>query len=123
MSNKTANTVAKIPAARTGPRQLNTMPLPVLFSNMFQELALILAVSGDRLRGQRMKPVPNPIELPETAAQFLRNFGAHFKRGLRPTAPTAGEFMEVFAIRAITSNRQPFALSEARKQTEVRRAQ
>src|SRR4029079_2655084 len=121
MSNRTANTVAKIPAARTGPRQLNTMPLPVLLSNMFEELTLILAVSRDRLGGQHMNPIPNAIELPETAAQFLRNFDPRIKNRLWPATPPASELMEIFSVGAIAANRQPIALTESRKQTKVRR--
>jgi len=90
---------------------------------MFEELTLILAVSRDRLGGQHMKPIPNAIELPETAAQFLRNFDPRIKNRLWPATPPASELMEIFSVGAIAANRQPIALTESRKQTKVRRTQ
>src|SRR5712671_2315068 len=122
MSSRIANTAAKIPAASSGPRQLSTVPSPDLLSNMAEELPLILAIRSDPLCRHRMRPVPNTIELPQAAAQFLRDFRPRLDRCLRTPAPPAGKLIEIFAIRAIAANRQPLALRQSRKQTEVRRA-
>src|SRR4029077_3699287 len=101
MSSRIVNTAAKIPTARSGPRQLGTIPSPDLLSNMVEELPLILAIHSDRLWRHRMRPVPNAIELPQAAAQFLRDFRPRLDRGLRTPAPPARKLIEIFAIRAI----------------------
>src|SRR6516164_3495492 len=105
-----ANTIAKIPAASKGPRQLTTMFRCELLSNMVEQLPLILAVGGDRLWRQHMRPIPHAIELPQASAQFLRYFDPSLRRRLRTPPPPASKLIEVFAIRAIAANCQPFAL-------------
>src|SRR5262249_59021187 len=112
MSSRIANRVAKIPAASSGPRQFSTMPAPDRSSNIVEELPLILAVRGNRLRGQAMRPVPNAIELPQAAVQFLRDFRPRLHRRLRTPAPAARKLIEVFPIRPITANGQPFPLRQ-----------
>src|SRR5258708_37603170 len=104
MSRRSANTAAKIPAASSGPRQLSTMPSPDLLSNMVEELPLILTIPGDPLWRHRMRPVPNAIELPQAAAQFLRDFRPRLDRRLRTPTPPARKLIEIFAIRAIAAN-------------------
>src|SRR5271165_3832799 len=110
MSSRIANTVAKIPAASRGPRQLSTMLPCDLLSNMVEQLPLILAIAGDRLWRRDMKPIPYAIKLPQAAAQFLRYFDALLQRRLRTPPPPARKLIEVFAIRAIAANCHPFAL-------------
>src|SRR5438477_3830565 len=120
MSNRVANATEKIPTASSGPRQLSTMPSPARLSNMGEELPLILAVRGDCLRRQPMEAVPNAIELPQAAAQFLRNFRPRFHCRLRTPPPTARKLIQIFSIGAVAANCQPFALCQSRKQAEVR---
>src|SRR5580704_5544555 len=105
MSSRTENTTAKIAAASSGPRQLSTMLSPELLSDMVEQLTLIQAVCGDRRWGQRMRSIPNAIELPQAAAQFLRNFRTRLDRRLRTPPPPARKLIEIFAIRAIAPNR------------------
>src|SRR5580700_7533457 len=123
MTNRIANTAAKIPAASSGPRQLRTMLLPGLLSDMVEQLPLILAVRSHCLRRKHMGPVPNAIELPQAAAQFLRNFCPRLNGRLGTPPPSARKLIEIFAIRAIAANHQPFAMGQSCKQTEIRRAQ
>src|SRR5579862_2900557 len=82
-----------------------------------------MAVRSHSLWRRHMGPVPNAIKLTKAAAQFLRNFSPRFNRGLGTPSPPAGEFIEIFAIRAIATNGQPFALGQSCKQTEIRGAQ
>src|SRR6266849_1151256 len=110
MSNRIANTAAKIPPASSGPRQLSTMPPGDLLSNMVEQLPLILAVGGDRLSRRNMRPIPDAIELPQADAQFFRYFDASLQRRLRTPPPPARKLIQVIAIRAIAANGQPFAL-------------
>src|SRR5216684_8316467 len=110
MSSRIANTVAKIPAASRGPRQLSTRLPCDLLSNMIEQLPLILAVGGDRLWRQHMRPIPHAIELPQAAVQFLRYFDPLLQRRLRTPPPPARKLIQVIAIRAIAANGQPFAL-------------
>src|SRR5580658_2005418 len=123
MSSRTENTTAKIAAASSGPRQLSTMLSPELLSDMVEQLTLIQAVCGDRRWGQRMRSIPNAIELPQAAAQFLRNFRTRLDRRLRTPPPPARKLIEIFAIRAIAPNRQPCALRQSGQQAQVRRTQ
>src|SRR5580693_3183813 len=101
MTNRIANTAAKIPAASSGPRQLSTMLLPGLLSDMVEQLPLILAVRSHCLLRQHMGPIPNAIELPQAAAQFLRNFCPRLNGRLGTPPPSARKLIEIFAIRAI----------------------
>src|SRR6266702_1178671 len=123
MSSRTANTTANIPAASSGPRQLSTTVSLRLLSDMAEKLLLILAVSGDRLWRYGMQPVPNPVKLSQAAAQFLRDLRPHLDRRLGTPAPSPRKLIEIFAICAITANREPFALRQTHKQTEVSRTQ
>src|SRR5204862_7722106 len=120
MSNRVANATAKIPPASSGPRQLSTMPSPDRLSNMGEELPLILAVRGDCLRRQHMEAVPHAIELPQAAAQFVRNFRPSLHCCLRTPPPPARKLVQIFSIGAVAANCQPFALCQSRKQAEVR---
>src|SRR5712672_10784 len=110
MRRRIANTAAKIPPASKGPRQLSTLPTCDVLSNMIEQLPLILAVGGDRLWRQHMRPIPHAIELPQAAAQFLRYFDPLPERRLRTPPPPARKLSEVAAIRAIAATCQPFAL-------------
>src|SRR5436309_4038045 len=110
MSSRIANTAAKIAPASKGPRQLSTMPPLDLLSDMVEQLPLILAVGGDRLRRRHMRPIPHAIELPHAAAQFLRYFDPLLQRRLRTPPPPARKLIQVIAIRAIAANGQPIAL-------------
>src|SRR5436190_6827550 len=123
MSSRVANTIAKIPTASSGPRQLSTMPSADLLSNMIEELPLILAIRGDRLWRHRIRSVPNAIELPQAAPKFLRDFRPRLRCPLRTPAPPARELIEIFAVGAIATDRQPFALRQSGKQPKVRRAE
>src|SRR5579864_5884996 len=105
-----ANAIAKIAAASSGPRQLTTTPSPGRLSNMVEELPLILPVYGHLLGRQRMKPVPNAIELSQAAAKLVRNFRPRRHRRLRTATPAAGKLIQIFTIRAISANGKPFAL-------------
>jgi hypothetical protein len=86
------------------------MPPFDLLSDMVEQLPLILAVGGDRLWGRHMRPIPHAIELPQTAAQFLRYFDPLLQRRLRTPLPPARKLIQVIAIRAIAANCQPLAL-------------
>src|SRR5579862_502776 len=123
MSSSTANTTAKIAAASSGPRQLSTMLSSPRFSDMAEQLPLILAIRGHRRRRQRMRAIPNEIEDSQAATQFLRNFRAGLNRRLRTPPPTTREFIEIFAIGPIAANRQPFALRQSREQAQIRGSQ
>src|SRR5579864_4286085 len=114
-------TLAKTAAASRGPRQFSTARSFGRFSDMVEQLPLTLAVRRDRRRRQHMKPIPDALEQPQAAAQFLGNFDSHVDRRLRAPAPAARELIEVFAIRAVAADRQPFALAQASKQAQVRR--
>ncbi len=70
-----------------------------------------------------MRSIPNAIELPQAAAQFLRNFRTRLDRRLRTPPPPARKLIEIFAIRAIAPNRQPCALRQSGQQAQVRRTQ
>src|ERR1700730_2961281 len=122
MSSRTANTAAKIPAASRGPRQSNAKLLPDLPSDMAKQLLLISLVRSDRLWRQGMRPIPNGINPPQAAPKFLGNFRSRFERCLRAPPPPADKLVEVFTVRAITANRQPFTLRQSRQQTEIGRA-
>src|SRR5258708_1388706 len=106
MSSRIANTVAKIPAASRGPRQLSTMVSLDLLSNMVEQLQLILVVRGDRHRRQRVRPIPNAIEQSQAAAQFFGNFDPRLDCRLRAASPPARELVDILAIRAIAANRE-----------------
>src|SRR5580700_3366140 len=123
MSNRTENTIAKIAEASSGPRQLSAVLSPELLSNMGEQLTLILAVRSDRRRRQRMRTIPNAIELPQAAAQLLGDFRAHLDRRLRTPPPSARKLIEILAIRAVAPNRQPCALRQSGEQAQVRRPQ
>src|SRR5215468_6422663 len=123
MSSRTANTAAKIPAPSSGPRQLIAMRSPDLLSNMVEQLPLIFAVRHNRLWRQPIRSIPNAIELPEAASQFRGNFCPRLGRCLRTPQPPARKLLEVFAIRAIAANRQPFPLRQSGQQAQVRCAQ
>src|ERR1700723_4508379 len=123
MSSRTENTTAKIAAVSSGPRQLSAVLSPELLSNMGEQLTLILAVRSHRRRRQRMRSIPNAIELPQAAAHLLGNFRARLDRRLRTPPPPARKLIEIFAIRAIAPNRQPCALRQSGQQAQVRRTQ
>src|ERR1700756_1951005 len=106
-------TPAKIAPASRGPRQFNTACSRECLSDIVEQLPLTLAVRGDRRWCQRVKPIPNAIEQPQTDAQFLGNFDPHLDGRLRASSPPARELVEIFAIRAIAANRQPFAFGQS----------
>src|SRR5579863_2955109 len=123
MSNRAAKTAAKIAAASSGPRQLSPVLSLELFSDIGEQLTLILAVRRNRRWRQRMGSVPNAIELAQAAAQFLGNFRTRLERRLRTPPPAARELIEIFAIRAIAANCEPSALRQSGQQAQIRRTQ
>src|SRR5690348_10040824 len=112
-------TPAKMAPASKGPRQFNADRLRERSSDMVEQLPLTLTVRGDRRWCQPVRPVPNAIEEPKTGAQFLRNFEPHLHRCLRAPSPPARELIEIFAIRAISPNRQPRALRQSGQESQV----
>src|SRR5579864_1963951 len=101
MSSRIENTAAKIAAVSSRPRQLSAMLSPERLSDMVEQLPLILPVRGGRRWRQHISPIPNAIELPQTAAHFLGNFRPRLDRRLRTPPPPARKLIEIFAIRAI----------------------
>src|SRR5439155_1950864 len=116
-------TLAKTAAASRGPRQFSAARSSERFSDMVEQLPLTLAVRRDRRWRHRVKPIPNAIEQPQAAAQCLGNLNARLDSRLRAPSPAASELIEIFAIRAIAANRQPFALRQSSQQGQVRRTQ
>src|SRR4051812_31593252 len=110
MSSRIANAAPKIPAASSGPRQLSTVPSRPLISNIVEELPLVLAIRRDGFRGHCMRAIPNPVKLPQATAQCLRDLGLRLGRRLRTPAPATRKLIEIFAIRTIAADREPFAL-------------
>src|SRR5580692_8548590 len=120
MSSRTENTIAKIAAVSSGPRQLSAVLSPELLSNMGEQLTLILAVRSDRCRRQRMRSIPNAIELPQAAAQFLRNFRARLERRVGAAPPPPRKLLGTYANRAFVPSLEPCALPQSSQQAQIR---